>query len=50
MDEGDPESADRFMGRLRREMGGQVSPEFDRMHEELLADSGDVGQDWDEGV
>ncbi len=50
MDEDDSESVDRYMGRLRGEMGGQVSPEFDRMHEELVADSGDSDPDSDEGI
>jgi hypothetical protein len=50
MDEDDPESVDRFMGRLRGEMGGQVSPEFDRMHEELLEGPEASDQDWDDGA
>ena len=50
MDEDDPESVDRFMGRLRQEMGGQVSPEFDRMQGELLEGPEASDSDWDDGV
>jgi putative FmdB family regulatory protein len=50
MDEDDPKSVDRFMGHLRREMGGQVSPEFDRMQEELLEGPEASDPDWDDGV
>ena len=50
MNEDDPESVDRFMGRLRGEMGGQVSPEFDRMHEELREGPEASDPDWDEGA
>lgn len=35
VDEDDPKSLDRFMGRLKEEMGGEVTPDFERMRREL---------------
>jgi putative FmdB family regulatory protein len=35
VDEDDPQDLDRFMGRLKNEMGGQVTPDFDQMRGEL---------------
>ena len=39
VDEDSPASLDRFMGRVKREMGGQVTPDFESMRRELSADS-----------
>ena len=39
VDEGDPASLDRFMGRVKQEMGGQVTQDFESMRRELSADS-----------
>ena len=38
VDEDDPKSLDRFMGRIKDEMGGQVTPDFNQMRRELTAD------------
>lgn len=38
VDENDPRSLDRFMGRIKEEMGGEVTPEFEQMREELSAE------------
>ena len=38
VDEGDPASLDRFMGRVKQEMGGQVTPDFESMRRELSAE------------
>lgn len=35
LDEDDPGSLDRYMGRLQDEMGGEVSPDFEEMRREL---------------
>ena len=35
VDENSPASIDRYMGRLKREMGGQTTPDFDRMRREI---------------
>lgn len=39
VDEDSPASLDRFMGRVKQEMGGQVTPDFESMRRELSADS-----------
>jgi putative FmdB family regulatory protein len=38
VNEDDPQSLDRFMGRVQDEMGGQVTPDFNQMRKELTAD------------
>lgn len=38
-DEDDPQSLDRFMGQVKGEMGGQVTPDFEAMRRELSAGS-----------
>ena len=35
VDENSPASIDQYMGRLKQEMGGQVTPDFDRMRREI---------------
>ena len=35
VDEDDPKSLDRFMGRIQDEMGGQVTSDFNQMRKEL---------------
>lgn len=35
VDEDDPKSLSRFMGRLKEEMGGEVTPDFENMRREL---------------
>ena len=35
VDEDDPKSLDQFMGRLKEEMGGESTPDFERMRREL---------------
>jgi uncharacterized protein (DUF2267 family) len=35
VDEDDPKSLDRFMGRLKEEMGGEVTPDFETMRRDL---------------
>jgi putative FmdB family regulatory protein len=35
VDEDDPKSLDRFMGRLKDEMGGEVTPDFEGMRRDL---------------
>ena len=37
IDEDDPKDLDRFMGRLKDEMGGQVTPDFEQTRRELAA-------------
>ena len=37
VDEDDAGSVDQFMGRIKDEMGGQVTPDFNRMRRELAA-------------
>ena len=39
VDEDSPASLDRFMGRVKQEMGGQVTADFESMKRELSADS-----------
>ena len=39
VDEDSPASLDRFMGRVKQEMGGQVTPDFESMRRELSAGS-----------
>ncbi len=39
VDEDSPASLDRFMGRVKQEMGGQVTQDFESMRRELSADS-----------
>jgi hypothetical protein len=36
VDEDDPYSIDQFMGRVKSEMGGQVTPDFEEMRRELF--------------
>ena len=36
VNEDDPHSIDQFMGRIKGEMGGQVTPDFNEMRQELL--------------
>ena len=45
VNEDDPRSIDRFMGRIKDEMGGQVTPDFNDMRRELSPkpDSSDDG-------
>ena len=38
VDEDSPASLDRFMGKVKREMGGQVTQDFESMRRELSAD------------
>ena len=38
LDEDDPASVDHFMGRLKSEMGGEVTPDFEHMRRELSSD------------
>ena len=40
VDEDSPASLDRFMGKVKREMGGQVTPDFESMRREFSGDSG----------
>ena len=35
VDENSPASIDQHMGRIKREMGGQTTPDFDRMRREI---------------
>ena len=35
VDESSPASIDQYMGRLKQEMGGQVTPEFNRERREI---------------
>ena len=35
VDEDDPKSIDRFMGEIKKEMGGQVTPDFEEMRREV---------------
>lgn len=35
VDEGSAASIDRYMGRIKREMGGQTTPDFERMRREI---------------
>lgn len=44
VDENSPASIDRYMGRVKREMGGQTTPDFDRMRREIGGGS-DKGQE-----
>ena len=49
VNEDDPHSIDGFMGRIKQEMGGQVTPDFEEMRSELFtkpasSDSSDSGQ------
>ena len=39
VDEDSPASLDRFMGRVKQEMGGQVTQDFESMRRELSPDS-----------
>jgi len=38
VNEDDPRDLDRFMGRIKEEMGGQVTPDFNDMRRELKGD------------
>jgi putative FmdB family regulatory protein len=38
VDEDDPRSIDQFMGRIKGEMGGQVTSDFEEMRRELYTD------------
>lgn len=44
VDENSPASIDSYMGRVKREMGGQTTPDFDRMRREIGGGS-DKGQE-----
>ena len=35
VDESNPASIDQYMGRVKKEMGGQTTPDFDRMRREI---------------
>ena len=35
VDEDDPKSINRFMGEIKKEMGGQVTPDFEEMRREV---------------
>ena len=37
LDEDDPKSIDSFMGRIKQEMGGQVTPDFNEMRKEITS-------------
>ena len=39
VDEDDPDSLDHYMGRIKEEMGGQVTPDFEHMRRELSSDT-----------
>lgn len=39
VDEDSPKSIDRFMGKIKREMGGQVTPDFEDMRREVSGDA-----------
>jgi putative FmdB family regulatory protein len=41
VDEDDPHSVDRFMGRIKDEMGGEVTSDFEEMRRELLSSPDD---------
>jgi putative FmdB family regulatory protein len=49
VDEDDPHSIDQFMGRVKAEMGGQVTPDFEEMRRELFTGPGsfDTSEDGD---
>jgi putative FmdB family regulatory protein len=51
VDEDDPHSIDQFMGRVKSEMGGQVTPDFEEMRRELHTGprSFDTSEDTDRG-
>ena len=38
VNEDDPRDIDRFMGRIKEEMGGQVTPDFNDMRREIIGD------------
>ena len=38
VDEDDPHSLDQYMGRIKEEMGGEVTPDFERMRRELSSE------------
>ena len=38
VDEDSPQDLDRFMGRIKQEMGGQVTPDFNEMRKELTSE------------
>jgi len=40
VDEDSPASLDRFMGKVKREMGGQVTQDFESMRREISAEPG----------
>ena len=39
VNEDDPKSINRFMGEIKKEMGGQVTPDFEEMRREVSGDS-----------
>ena len=39
VDDDDPKSIDRFMGEIKKEMGGQVTPDFEEMRREVSGDN-----------
>ena len=49
VDEDDPRSLDQYMGRIKEEMGGEATPDFEQMRRELSAEqrSHDHGDDLD---
>ena len=38
-DDDNSQSVDRYMGQIKREMGGQVTPDFEQMRKETSSDS-----------
>ena len=41
VDENNPASINRYMGRIKSEMGGQTTPDFDQMRREIGGGSGE---------
>jgi uncharacterized protein (DUF2267 family) len=39
VNEDSPQDLDRFMGRIKQEMGGEVTSDFNQMRKELTSDS-----------
>ena len=39
VNEDSPQDLDRFMGRIKQEMGGEVTPDFNRMRKEWTSES-----------
>ena len=38
VNEDSPDSIDQYMGRIKKEMGGQTTPDFDRMRREISSE------------